>query len=316
MRILTCVDPGDEYAHLIDVLVFPTDSQSARPHSDEMSGGDLDGDLYWCCWDPSLMPSRTVDAFDYSGPKAPIPRKSLSSETRERIDFFSQHDTDLLGTIDSLYFEFADRFKANCPECQELNHIFSNVVDYQPKYAKKTINQLRAKLRTIQERPRNFIWRRIEEENKKLRKEMSPNFGIVRIGHGDFMNNYGEKRNIEIFAADHDEPIFINNEEKYVGKFKHGDIVRFESKWSSFTNRYIASNVHLQNGMNINHLIKIMNVGICTGKIIQIFPSRDRDGDHSIERALGEISYKAYYLKQILSDSNESVPVSIVEFIG
>ncbi|MES1921039.1 hypothetical protein MHBO_002638 [Bonamia ostreae] len=200
MRILTCVDPGDEYAHLIDVLVFPTDSQSARPHSDEMSGGDLDGDLYWCCWDPSLMPSRTVDAFDYSGPKAPIPRKSLSSETRERIDFFSQHDTDLLGTIDSLYFEFADRFKANCPECQELNHIFSNVVDYQPKYAKKTINQLRAKLRTIQERPRNFIWRRIEEENKKLRKEMSPNFGIVRIGHGDFMNNYGEKRNIEIFV--------------------------------------------------------------------------------------------------------------------
>lgn len=40
-----------------DVIVFPVKSSDLgdRSHPDEMSGGDLDGDQFWLCWDPRLV---------------------------------------------------------------------------------------------------------------------------------------------------------------------------------------------------------------------------------------------------------------------
>lgn len=38
-----------------------------RPHPNECSGGDLDGDLYFISWDDSLIPGRTVTPMDYTG---------------------------------------------------------------------------------------------------------------------------------------------------------------------------------------------------------------------------------------------------------
>lgn len=38
-----------------------------RPHPNECSGGDLDGDLYFLSWDESLMPCQTVTPMDYTG---------------------------------------------------------------------------------------------------------------------------------------------------------------------------------------------------------------------------------------------------------
>lgn len=51
--------------HLRSCIVFP--QLGDRPHPDETSGGDLDGDLYFVTWDPSLVPPRTVRAMQYSG---------------------------------------------------------------------------------------------------------------------------------------------------------------------------------------------------------------------------------------------------------
>jgi RNA-dependent RNA polymerase len=56
--------------HLVNVLVFP--SKGPRPHPDECSGSDLDGDEYWVCWDSTLIPPQIVNAapMDYSPAKA------------------------------------------------------------------------------------------------------------------------------------------------------------------------------------------------------------------------------------------------------
>ena len=53
VRILEAVEaPGLE--HLVDCLVFP--KKGDRPHSNEASGSDLDGDLYFVTWEETLIP--------------------------------------------------------------------------------------------------------------------------------------------------------------------------------------------------------------------------------------------------------------------
>ena len=58
-----CVHPGDvrklkcvykkELSHLFNVVVFSSKGQ--RPQQDMMSGGDLDGDEFFVCWDKKLL---------------------------------------------------------------------------------------------------------------------------------------------------------------------------------------------------------------------------------------------------------------------
>lgn len=53
VRILEAVDAPNLH-HLYDCLVFPQNGE--RPHSNEASGSDLDGDLYFVTWDENLIP--------------------------------------------------------------------------------------------------------------------------------------------------------------------------------------------------------------------------------------------------------------------
>jgi RNA-dependent RNA polymerase len=48
VRILTGVD-RPELRHLYNVVVFS--SKGHRPACNMMAGGDLDGDVYFVCWD-------------------------------------------------------------------------------------------------------------------------------------------------------------------------------------------------------------------------------------------------------------------------
>lgn len=64
-----CTHPGDvrllkgvnrpEFHHLFNVVVFP--STGERPLCNMMSGGDLDGDVYFVCWNNLITDYLTED---------------------------------------------------------------------------------------------------------------------------------------------------------------------------------------------------------------------------------------------------------------
>mmetsp|Transcript_45998 Transcript_45998/g.33761 ORF Transcript_45998/g.33761 Transcript_45998/m.33761 type:complete len:107 (-) Transcript_45998:1068-1388(-) len=56
VRLLSAIsDPERVKAleHLINVVVFSCHGD--RPEQHKMSGGDLDGDVYMCIWEPSIL---------------------------------------------------------------------------------------------------------------------------------------------------------------------------------------------------------------------------------------------------------------------
>lgn len=54
-------------AELYNVLVFPQTGD--RPIPDQSSGGDLDGDDYFICWDTRIIPERSTKAASYRSSK-------------------------------------------------------------------------------------------------------------------------------------------------------------------------------------------------------------------------------------------------------
>lgn len=55
---------------LENVLVFS--QRGARPESCLMSGGDLDGDLYFVIWDDALVPHDEDAPLDYTPARKPV----------------------------------------------------------------------------------------------------------------------------------------------------------------------------------------------------------------------------------------------------
>ncbi|KAK1422340.1 hypothetical protein QVD17_25384 [Tagetes erecta] len=112
-----------------DCIVFP--QKGERPHPNECSGGDLDGDLYFVSWDEALIPPRTVDPMDYTGRR---PRLMDHDVTIEEISkFFVDYMTsDTLGGISNAHLVHADREpeKALSPKCLQLAALHSMAVDF------------------------------------------------------------------------------------------------------------------------------------------------------------------------------------------
>ncbi|KIW73618.1 hypothetical protein PV04_01721 [Phialophora macrospora] len=130
-----CLHPGDlrklkavenpKLDHLVDCVVFSTEGK--RPTADLMSGGDLDGDTFFVCWDRVLIPQTLAEAAEYPGAKeatrfSPITRDDL-------ITYFAGYNNMSLGRVKKLYLGWARASGPHSSQCQELNRLFSQCVD-------------------------------------------------------------------------------------------------------------------------------------------------------------------------------------------
>lgn len=136
-----CLHPGDirvleavyavelEEKGLVDCLVFP--QRGKRPHPNECSGGDLDGDLFFVSWDKDLIPCETEMPMDYTGRR---PRMMDHDVTLEEIQkfFVDYMINDNLGAISTAHLVHADREpdKAHSQKCLELANLHSMAVDF------------------------------------------------------------------------------------------------------------------------------------------------------------------------------------------
>lgn len=136
-----CLHPGDvrileavyevtlEEKGLVDCIVFP--QKGERPHPNECSGGDLDGDLYFISWDKNLIPPQTVKPMDYTGRRPRIMDHEVTLEEIQRF-FVDYLVNDTLGFISTAHLIHADREpeKALSAKCLQLATLHSMAVDF------------------------------------------------------------------------------------------------------------------------------------------------------------------------------------------
>ncbi|XP_060204819.1 RNA-dependent RNA polymerase 2 isoform X1 [Lycium barbarum] len=136
-----CLHPGDirvldavyevalEEKAWVDCIIFP--QKGERPHPNECSGGDLDGDLYFISWDENLIPKQTVTPMDYTGRRPRIMDHEVTLEEIQRF-FVDYMISDTLGAISTAHLVHADREpdKALNPKCLQLATLHSMAVDF------------------------------------------------------------------------------------------------------------------------------------------------------------------------------------------
>ncbi|KAK7389041.1 hypothetical protein VNO78_23873 [Psophocarpus tetragonolobus] len=136
-----CLHPGDvrvldaiyseelEEKGLRDCLVFP--QKGRRPHPNECSGGDLDGDLFFISWDNHLIPCQTEAPMDYTGRRPRITDHNVTLEEIQQF-FVDYMINDTLGAISTAHLVHADREedKAKSRKCLELAELHSMAVDF------------------------------------------------------------------------------------------------------------------------------------------------------------------------------------------
>ncbi|KAI5056194.1 hypothetical protein GOP47_0029715 [Adiantum capillus-veneris] len=138
VRILEAVDHPALH-HLIDCFVMP--QKGERPHSNEASGSDLDGDVYFVCWDSSLIPpsGKSWEPMQYSADEAVSQRHC--ARVKDVVEFFVKYMVnDHLGKICNAHVVHADQSKEGAldPKCLQLAELAATAVD-SPKTGKLVI---------------------------------------------------------------------------------------------------------------------------------------------------------------------------------
>lgn len=106
-------------------------SKGKRDLPSQLSGGDLDGDLYNIIFDPSLYPKKFAEPADYPRPEA----IDIGHEVGigDMADFFVNFmENDKLGMICVNHLQLADEHTAGTlhPDCIKLAEMASTAVDF------------------------------------------------------------------------------------------------------------------------------------------------------------------------------------------
>ncbi|KAI7090193.1 RNA-directed RNA polymerase [Hortaea werneckii] len=134
--------PGD--VQIVDAVAVPHDSPLKRlsnvivfsQHGDrdlpsQLSGGDLDGDLYNVIFDRRLIPESTYCAAEYARIKPLELDRQVNSQ--DMSDFFVKFmETDQLGMLCNVHMQIADQNDSGTlsPDCLKLAKMASTAVDY------------------------------------------------------------------------------------------------------------------------------------------------------------------------------------------
>ncbi|PYH92297.1 rna-dependent rna polymerase [Aspergillus ellipticus CBS 707.79] len=125
------VIPPDDHplAELQNCIVFS--SKGDRDLPSQLSGGDLDGDIFNIIWDPEAHPLRTFDPADY--PRVTPVDIGRPVERNDMAEFFVDFmRTDHLGVIAIKHMILADQEDDGIshPDCQKLAQLHSTAVDF------------------------------------------------------------------------------------------------------------------------------------------------------------------------------------------
>ncbi|XP_056022216.1 uncharacterized protein LOC125649620 [Ostrea edulis] len=133
-----CFHPGDlrKYEavdvpalhHMFDCIVFP--QKGHRPHPDEMSGSDLDGDMYFVCWDDQLCNViENQKPMDF--PKSQKMKLNHDVMVDDIIEFLGDYiKNDNLGVIANAHVVHADKENIFTEACKQLAKMHSDAVDF------------------------------------------------------------------------------------------------------------------------------------------------------------------------------------------
>ncbi|KAL4815695.1 RNA dependent RNA polymerase-domain-containing protein [Aspergillus spinulosporus] len=105
--------------------------KGARDLPSQLSGGDLDGDLYNIIWDPEAVPKRVFSPANY--PRNPPLDIKRMVEREDMADFFVEFmQSDKLGVIATKHMILADQMKLGTShsDCKKLAQLHSTAVDF------------------------------------------------------------------------------------------------------------------------------------------------------------------------------------------
>lgn len=128
-RAVKVLPSGSPLRALSNVVVFSQKGQRDLPS--QLSGGDLDGDLYNIIFDERLIPPNIHPPAEYNAvPPMDIGRPVLQSDITEFFVKFME--TDQLGRISTIHMQLADRAPIGTldPDCKKLAEMASTAVDF------------------------------------------------------------------------------------------------------------------------------------------------------------------------------------------
>ena len=109
-----------------NVLIFP--GRGVRPHPNEISGSDLDGDEYFVFFDQDLCKIKTIPPMDYTDNTKAKEKENINR--MDVIEFFAEYSINSnLGLIADAHMAIADKYGALDDRAKRLAKKFALAVD-------------------------------------------------------------------------------------------------------------------------------------------------------------------------------------------
>ncbi|OWM90483.1 RNA-dependent RNA polymerase 2 [Punica granatum] len=214
-----CLHPGDirvleavykvelEEKGLMDCIVFP--QKGERPHPNECSGGDLDGDLFFVSWEEDLVPTHIETPMDYTARRLRIMDHDVTPEEIYKF-FINYMINDTLGAISTAHLVHADREpeKARSEKCLELANLHSMAVDF-------------AKTGAPAEMPRSLRPREYPDFMERFDKPMYTSVGVFGKLYRATLDSKPDKSNFlwscQVAEASYDTDLEVDGFRDFLG---------------------------------------------------------------------------------------------------